>query len=74
MDYLIRGLFKDRKVRFLAVRNTECINEAISIKKPTPVIIAALGRTLAVGSMMGMMNKEEDAKISIRIQGTGRAE
>lgn len=74
MDYLIRGLFKDRKVRFLAVRNTDCINEAISIKKPTPVIIAALGRVMAVGSMMGMMNKEEDAKISIRIQGTGQAQ
>ena len=74
MDYLIRGLFKDRKVRFLAIRNTDCINEAISIKKPTPVIIAALGRVMAVGSMMGMMNKEDDAKISIRIQGTGKAE
>lgn len=74
MDYLIRGLLKNRKVRFLAVRNTDCINEAISIKKPTPVVIAALGRTMAVGSMMGMMNKEEEAKISIRINGTGRAE
>ena len=74
MDYLIRGLFKNRKVRFLAVRNTDCINEAISYKKPTPVVIAALGRTMAVGSMMGMMNKEDDAKISIRIHGTGRAE
>ena len=74
MDYLIRGLFKDRKVRFLALRNTDCINEAISIKKPTPVITAALGRVMAVGSMMGMMNKEENAKISIRIQGTGQAQ
>lgn len=73
MDYLIRGLIKNRKVRFLAVRNSECINEAISVKKPTPVIIAALGRLMAVGSMMGMMNKEEDAKISIRVQGTGKA-
>ena len=74
MDYLIRGLLKDRKVRFLAIRNTECINEAISIKKPSDVVIALLGRTLAVGSMMGYMNKEDDAKISIRIQGTGKAE
>ncbi len=73
MDYLIRGLFKDRKVRFLAIRNKDCINEAIQIKKPTPVITAALGRVMAVGSMMGMMNKEDDAKISIRIQGTGQA-
>ena len=73
MDYLIRGLLKDRKIRFLAVRNTNCINEAISIKKPTPVIIAALGRVMAVGSMMGYMNKEDDAKVSIRIQGTGQA-
>ena len=60
MDYLIRGLLKDRKVRFLAVRNTDCINEAISIKKPSDVVIALLGRTLAVGSMMGYMNKEDD--------------
>lgn len=74
MDYLIRGLLKDRKVRFLAIRNTDCINEAISIKKPSDVVIALLGRTLAVGSMMGYMNKEDDAKISIRIQGTGKAE
>ena len=71
MDYLIRGLLKNRKIRFLAVRNTDCINEAISIKKPTPVVIAALGRLMAVGSMMGYMNKEDDAKISIRVQGTG---
>ena len=40
MDYLIRGLFKNRKVRFLAIRNTDCINEAISIKKPSDVVIA----------------------------------
>ena len=72
MDYLIRGLLKDRKIRFLAVRNTDCINEAISIKKPTPVVTAALGRLMAVGSMMGYMNKEDDAKISIRVQGTGQ--
>ena len=71
MDYLIRGLLKDKKIRFLAIRNTDCINEAISIKKPTPVVIAALGRLMAVGSMMGYMNKEDDAKVSLRMQGTG---
>ena len=71
MDYLIRGLLKDKKIRFLAIRNTDCINEAISIKKPTPVVIAALGRLMAVGSMMGYMNKEYDAKVSLRMQGTG---
>ena len=51
MDYLIRGLFKDRKVRFLAIRNTDCINEAISIMQKFRFVFKELGR-LNLSSLM----------------------
>lgn len=70
-DYLIRGLLKDCRARFMAVTTAEIVEKAIEHRDASPLAITALGRLISMGAMMGLMNKEEIAKMSLRIQGDG---
>lgn len=71
MDYMIRGIDKDKTFRIFAVKSTEVVEEARRNHQTTPTASAALGRTLTVGLMMGYMMKNNNDKLTVKINGGG---
>lgn len=69
-DYLIRGTALDGRVRVLAVITTQLTEEIRIKQQASSTAIAALGRTVAAGLMMGAMLKN-DEKVTIQIKGGG---
>lgn len=69
-DYLIRAMVYEGNVRVFAVRITNALEEIRKRLDTYPVVSAALGRTLAVGAMMGAMLKGDD-RLSIIVKGGG---
>lgn len=72
-DYLIRGASMDEGIRFFACNTTGLVEEARKIHDCYPVAIAALGRLLTAGSMMGVMLKSEKDRLTVQIKGGGPA-
>ncbi len=71
MDYMIRGIDKDKTFRIFAVKSTELVDEARRNHQTSPTASAALGRTLTVGLMMGYMMKNDEDKLTVKINGGG---
>ena len=61
----------DGLVMGIALDSTDIIKEAQRIHKTTPVALAALGRLLTGTAIMGSRLKEDNASITIRINGGG---
>ncbi|MDM5296674.1 Hsp33 family molecular chaperone HslO [Bacillus pumilus] len=70
MDYLVKALAYDGKVRAYAANTTETINEAQRRHYTWPTASAAIGRTMTATVMMGAMLKGEH-KLSVKIEGGG---
>ena len=73
MDILTKAVTKDGKMRIYAVVSKETVEEARQIHMTSPVVTAALGRTLTAGILMGSMIKEENADLTLQIRGGGPA-
>ena len=73
-DYIVRATAADGAVRAFAIHSTELVEEARKHHNTTPVMTAALGRTLSAAAMMGAMMKGEDDILTIRIKSDGPAE
>lgn len=71
MDVLTRGTALAGAVRVFCCRTTELTNQAVKIHDMYPTSAAALGRTLAMGTVMGCMLKNKQEKIEIQINGQG---
>ncbi|MCD8005338.1 MAG: Hsp33 family molecular chaperone HslO [Oscillospiraceae bacterium] len=71
MDQIIRMLAKDAPVKASAVSGRALVERARQIHTLLPVAAAALGRALLAASMMGDAMKEEQASLTLRIQGGG---
>ncbi|MEA4849466.1 MAG: Hsp33 family molecular chaperone HslO [Clostridiaceae bacterium] len=72
-DYIIRGASTDDSIRFFCCITTAMVEEARKIHNCSPVSIAALGRMLTAGSMMGTMLKSDKDTITLQINGKGPA-
>ncbi|KUO71783.1 MAG: heat-shock protein Hsp33 [Clostridia bacterium BRH_c25] len=72
-DYIIRGASTDESIRFFSCITTEMVEEARKIHNCSPVSVAALGRMLTAGSMMGTMLKSDKDTITLQINGKGPA-
>lgn len=72
-DYIIRGTSKDDSIRFFSCITTGMVEEARKIHNCSPVSIAALGRMLTAGSMMGIMLKSDKDTMTLQINGKGPA-
>ena len=72
-DYIIRGTSTDDSIRFFSCITTAMVEEARKIHNCSPVSIAALGRMLTAGSMMGTMLKSDKDTITLQINGKGPA-
>ena len=70
-DKLVKALCCEDRVRVLALCSTHLCEEARKRHDLWPTAAAALGRVLSIGSMMGSMQKNENEKIAIQINGGG---
>ncbi len=71
MDYMIRAMDKKKSFRIFMAKTTETVEKARKHHNTTPTASAALGRTLTAGLMMGYMMKNDEDKITVRINGGG---
>lgn len=70
MDYLIKAIAYDGKVRAYAARTTDMVNEAQRRHDTWPTASAAIGRTMTASLILGAMLKGED-KLTVKIEGGG---
>ena len=73
MDEVIRAVSEDGSILISAVSTRNITERARQIHQTTPVITAALGRTMAAASMIGHTLKDPKASVTIRINGGGPA-
>ncbi len=71
MGRIIRATAGDGFIKMAVVTAGDAIEEARRIHSLSPTASAALGRTLCAASIMGDMMKEENASLTIRINGGG---
>ncbi|MBQ3391153.1 MAG: Hsp33 family molecular chaperone HslO [Clostridia bacterium] len=73
MENFCKVMTKDGFVRGLALDAAAIVEEARKIHDTTPVMTAALGRTLAAASMLGSLLKAEKNTLTLQIKGDGPA-
>ncbi len=73
MDYIVRATAGNGSVRAFATKTKQTVNTAFLTHKTSPVITAALGRTLTAGALMGCMLKDDKDILTINIKGDGPA-
>ena len=71
MDEIIRAVSADGYVKMQVITARGIVQRAQDIHHLTPTTAAALGRTLCAASMLGELMKEDDASLTIRVQGGG---
>lgn len=71
MDKIIRCITSDGAIMASAVDASDIVFTAQRLHKTTPVATAALGRLLCAGSMMGMSLKQDNAKLTLQVNGDG---
>jgi len=71
MDEIIRAVTGDGLIKISAISGRDIVERARQIHGLSPVAAAALGRTLCATSILGDMLKEDDATLTVRINGGG---
>ena len=70
-DYVVRAVAAGGEVRAFACTTKNLVEEARMHHDSMPVATAALGRLLSAGSMMGLMMKGENDRLTLQIKGDG---
>lgn len=70
-DYVLRSTAGDGQVRAFVATTRNMVEKARDLHKTSKVATAALGRTLTATSMMGLMMKNDEDKITVIIKGGG---
>ncbi|MGL5329369.1 MAG: Hsp33 family molecular chaperone HslO [Peptostreptococcaceae bacterium] len=70
-DYIIRATAGNGQMRAFVATTRNLVEDARSLHQTTNVATAALGRTLTATSMMGLMMKNDNDKVSVIIKGGG---
>lgn len=71
MDRIIRATAGDGFIKMAVIEARDMVQRAREIHGCSPTASAALGRTLCAASLMGEMLKEENASLTIRVNGGG---
>ena len=71
MDRIIRCITSDGAIMAAAIDSTDIVYTAQQLHKLSAVSSAALGRLLTASSLMGVMLKQENASITLKINGGG---
>lgn len=72
-NYILRVTSKDKNIRGFFAVTTGLAEKARTIHNTTPVATAALGRAITAGSIMGLMIKGENDKLTLQLKGGGPA-
>jgi molecular chaperone Hsp33 len=70
-DYLIRGIDELGRLRIFVATTTNLVEEARTMHNTSPTATAALGRALTAGTIMGVMMKNEQDTLTLKINGGG---
>ena len=70
-DYIVRATAAEGQVRAFAATTKELVETAREHHNTSPVAIAALGRLLTAGAMMGSMMKNETDMLTLQVRGDG---
>lgn len=74
MDEIVRAVTKDGLVKISAISARATVERAREIHGLSPTGLGRRwGRTLCGASMLGELMKEEDASLTIRVNGGGRS-
>ena len=71
MDYLLRVTAAEGQIRGFFAKTNETVQIARDNYKTTPVVTAALGRTLTGSAIMGAMLKNEKDILTVTVKGDG---
>jgi len=71
MDEIIKAISGDGFVSISAISSKALTERARRIHNSSPVVTAALGRTMAAASILGSALKKEGASLTVRINGGG---
>lgn len=71
MDKIIRATAAEGQIKMAVINARDTVQRAREIHGCSPTASAALGRTLCAASLMGNAMKEENASLTIRINGDG---
>ncbi len=71
MGKIIRAVAGDDFIKIAVIEGRDIVERARRIHGLSPTACAALGRTLCATSLMGNMMKEDDAAVTVRINGGG---
>lgn len=71
---LISAISKNKEVRLFMIDSTEMVEAARKTYNMSPVSIAALGRTITAGSLIGKTLKNSNDQLTIQIKGSGLIE
>ena len=71
MGKIYRAVGGEDYIKITVMEGRDIVEQARQIHKLSPTASAALGRTLCAVSMMGDMMKEENASVTVRINGGG---
>ena len=71
MDEIIRAISADGFASITVISSRAVAERAREIHNASPVVTAALGRVLAATSILGEAMKNEDASVTVRINGGG---
>ncbi len=71
MDEIIRAVTKDGYAKISVITGRQLVEAARAIHGLSPLATAALGRTLMAASLLGDQLKEEDATVTLRVNGGG---
>ena len=71
MDEIVKAVSNDGFVSISAISSAELTERARLIHNSSPVVTAALGRTLAAASIIGSALKKKGASLTVRINGGG---
>ncbi|MEG1870895.1 MAG: Hsp33 family molecular chaperone HslO [Peptostreptococcaceae bacterium] len=70
-DYVIRATAGEGQIRAFIATTRNLVEEGRRLHETTKVATAALGRTLTATSIMGLMMKNDNDKVSVIIKGGG---
>lgn len=70
-DKILRGITKNKLIRFFAVNSTETIRKSVNIHDLSITNAVLMGRLLSGGLMMGIDLKSDKNSLTIKIDGDG---
>ena len=70
-DYIVRATAADAQIRAFACTTRETVETARRTHNTSPVVTAALGRSLSAGAMMGAMLKGDRDLLTLQLKGDG---